>query len=184
MSKSDSPYWWVSSGGYVELDGGLAHHQGELPEGSEWQERFANSNPDATDGGFHPQNLFRMVTRSRWLNFRQQCYFHINRLILSDSASRNQSNGLLLFNRYQDQDNLYYTGLRVDGKATIKKKYQGVYYTLAEAAILDGKYNRATHPNLCRLGYGSASPARSKRWRMVRWKSGSMWISGIPGTGS
>ena len=38
---------------------------------------------------------------------------------------------MLLFNRYQDGQTLYYGGVRVDGAAVIKKKLAGVYTTLA-----------------------------------------------------
>jgi len=57
-------------------------------------------------------------------------------------------NGILLFNRYQDGNNLYYTGLRVDGAVVIKKKYKGKYYLMGYKKILDGKYDRKNNPNL------------------------------------
>ena len=47
-----------------------------------------------------------------------------------------------------DGNNLYYAGLRTDGQAVIKKKQNGVYYTLALQKVLDGTYNRETNPNL------------------------------------
>jgi hypothetical protein len=92
------------------------------------------------------------VTRSKWQNFTQTVYFKINRSIISNSPNRNESNGILLFNHYVDGDNLYYAGLRVDGKSVIKKKINGEYYTLTESQIFDNKiYNRQNNPNLLPL---------------------------------
>jgi hypothetical protein len=71
--------------------------------------------------------------------------------VLSSDSHRQASNGLLLFNHYQDGDNLYYTGLRVDGNAVIKKKIGGVYYTMAIQPVLAGTYHRDTAPNLIPL---------------------------------
>ena len=112
--------------------------QGDFPEGSKWQKKYEKSNPKDTDNGTHPQNIFRLVTKAKWQNFDQEAYFRINRLNLSSSDNRNESNGILLFNRYEDGDNLYYTGLRVDGTAVIKKKYAGKYYTLSEKVFFPG----------------------------------------------
>ena len=50
--------------------------------------------------------------------------------------------------RYQDSNNLYYLGIRVDGNAIIKKKINGVYYTLTSKKIFPGTYNSLTNPNL------------------------------------
>jgi hypothetical protein len=148
MGQSWSPYFWLSSGGRLYLDGLGATVHGALPANDYWRLAYAASNPVDTDNGYHPQNIFRLVTRSRWGNFRQQVYFRINADRLSASPNRNASNGVLLFNRYLDQDNLYYTGVRVDGAAVIKKKVGGAYHTLAYAKIFPGTYNRASKPNL------------------------------------
>ena len=51
-------------------------------------------------------------------------------------------------NRYQNGNNLYYAGIRVDGNAIIKKKLNGKYYTLASSKIFPGTYNRISNPNL------------------------------------
>ena len=67
---------------------------------------------------------------------------------LSQSVNRDESNGLLVFSRYQDENDLYYAGVRVDGTAVIKKKWGGSYHTLAQKVILPGIYNRLTSPNL------------------------------------
>ena len=50
---------------------------------------------------------------------------------------------------WQDGQSLYYTGVRVDGSAIIKKKLNGKYYTMAEIkGIYPGGYDRASNPNL------------------------------------
>lgn len=150
MSESWSPYWWLSSGARFHLAGGIGSTiQGSLPADDYWRRYYAETNPRDTDDGYHPQNLFRLATRSRWQNFRQQVYFRIRRDNLSDSPYRTASNGLYLMNRYEDQHNLYYTGIRVDGAAVIKKKYKGKYYTLAYAPFFPGpSYDRDSNPSL------------------------------------
>jgi hypothetical protein len=148
MGASWSPYFWVSSGGRFYFDGVGATVHGSLAANDVWRLAYASSNPVDTDNGYHPQNIFRMVTRSKWGTFRQQVYFRINADRLSASPNRNASNGVLLLNRYLDQYNLYYTGVRVDGAAVIKKKKGGVYTTLAYAKIFPGTYNRTSNPNL------------------------------------
>jgi hypothetical protein len=149
-SQSNSPYWWVSSGAYFFVDDGVGEtQQGPLPQNDYWRLAYARSNPVDTDNGYRPQNIFRMVGRSRWGNARQQVYFLVAADNLSGSPNRNASNGVLLLNRYQDQNNLYYTGLRVDGAAVIKKKKAGVYYTIAYKKVFAGPpYDPDTNPNL------------------------------------
>lgn len=146
---SNNKYWRVNSGAYLYVEGGIGKTvQGELPMGSEWQKRYRDYNASETDNGQHPQNIFRLVTTTKWKDFRQEAYYKINRYILSVAKERSESNGLLLFNRYQDGDNLYYTGIRVDGAAVIKKKIRGQYFTMAYETIYPGKYNRKKNPNL------------------------------------
>lgn len=149
MSQSNSPYWWLSSGAYMYLKSGIGKTiQGDLPRFDKWRLIFSASNSGETDNGYHPQNIFRMPTRNKWQNFRQEIYFKINKDNLSASPNRNASNGLLLFNRYQDGNNLYYTGIRVDGAAVIKKKINGAYYTMAYKPFFGTGYNRDTNFNL------------------------------------
>ncbi len=149
MGTSSSAYWWLNSGGRFHLDGYGATLEGALPSGDHWRLLYAASNPVDTDNGYHPQNLFRLLTRSRWGSFRQQVYFRISRDNLSASPNRNASNGVLLMNRYQDANTLYFAGVRVDGAAVIKKKKGGAYHTLAYRAIFPGPaYNRTTNPSL------------------------------------
>lgn len=150
-SESASPYWWLNSGGYMTLSGGRGSTNiGLLAASDLFRFLYSVSNPNDTDDGFRPQNIFRLLTRSAWQNARQEAYFIIkeyNEKSLSDN--RNQSNGILFFNRYQDGDNLYYTGIRVDGSAIIKKKSGGIYYTLASSeGIYPGIYDRDTSPSL------------------------------------
>lgn len=150
MNDSSSPYFWLNSGGYLYLKSGIGKTvQGELPQYSKWRLAYSLSNPVDTDNGYHPQNIFRLITRSKWRNFTQEMYFKINKDQMSASPNRNESNGLLLLNRYQNGNNLYYAGIRVDGAAVIKKKINGKYYTMAYRPFINGaKYDKAANPNL------------------------------------
>ncbi len=149
MSESPTQHWWVSSGGYAYWENGQGRTEmGNVPQPNP-DPRLASYQPKSnTDYGQHPQNIFRMVQRQSWLNYRQTMYFSIARYINSPDLSRTKHNGLLLFNRYLDSDNLYYTGIRVDGSAVIKKKVGGVYTTLATVPMLPGAWDRASNPNL------------------------------------
>lgn len=149
MDQSYDPNWWLNSGGYLYVTNGIAHSiKGKLPENDKWRIRFFESKPETTLNGYRPQNIFRLITRKKWENTSQETYFQIKAYDLAPHENRNQSNALLLFSRYIDSDNLYYAGLRVDGKAVIKKKLAGNYYTLGLTQILDGRYDRSTNPNL------------------------------------
>jgi hypothetical protein len=149
MEKSAAPDWWLNSGGwFIQRDGLGSTWLGEAPESSRWRAAYRMSNPEDTDNGAHPQNVFRLITRTAWTEPDQQIYFRIAADNLSRSPNRNASNGVLLFSRYRDGNNLYYAGLRVDGSAVIKRKSGGVYTTLAEAPWFPGAYNRTDAPNL------------------------------------
>jgi hypothetical protein len=154
ISESANPDWWVNSGGLMTMGDGIGKTvQGDLAPDSEWFGRYKKSNPEDTDGGLHPQNIFRLVGRHKWDNLVQEAYFRIDKMNFSESPNRNESNGILLMSRYQDGDDLYYTGLRVDGSAIIKKKYAGKYYTLSEINFFPGeKYDREKNPNSLPLG--------------------------------
>jgi len=146
---SSSPYWWLNSGAYTHLGGGVGKTvQGNLPSLDVWRLLYAVSNPLDTDNGYRPQNIFRLFTRSSWQNAEQSAYMKIKKDNLSSSPNRNGSNGLLLFNRYQSNGDLYYAGIRVDGAAVIKKKKGGTYYTMAYKKIFSGTYNKQSSPNL------------------------------------
>ncbi len=149
MKESSNEKWWLNSGGRVFFDGRLIETiQGELPLGDKWRREYESSNPLDTDNGHYPQNIFRLVTTSKWQNFTQQVYFKVTNDNLSKSPNRGRWSGVFLLNRYLNGNNLYYTGVRVDGAAGIKKKIGGVYYTLAYKKIFPGVYNRTSSPNL------------------------------------
>jgi hypothetical protein len=96
---------------------------GNLPTNNAWRQIYQSSDPIDTDSGYHPQNLFRLVTRSKWGgNISQQISVKTTALNQSVSLERNAWSGILLFNRYQDGNNLYYAGIRDDGHAVIKSK--------------------------------------------------------------
>lgn len=136
IEESTDACWWLSSGGRLYFEPGRARTiQGDLPADAEWAQRYAQSNPADTDGGSHPQNLLRLVARGRWRDFRQEVRVRIHHVNLSQSSERGEWSGVLLFLRYQDSDNLYYAGLRMDGTAVIKKKAAGVYTTLAQEPV-------------------------------------------------
>ena len=152
-AESPSADWWLSSGAQFIVENGVGKTiQGSLASTDSWFKEYLIYNPVDTDGGTHPQNIFRLVTKSQWQNFRQQAYFEINQYNLSNSPERYDPNGLFFFNRYIDQNNLYYTGIRVDGTAVVKKKINGNYYTLSQTKIFPGTYNRLTNPNLLPVG--------------------------------
>ena len=143
--ESSSPYWFLDSGGVLTIsDGQGATIQGALPVNDRWRRAYAASNPLDTDNGAHPQNLFRLLTKGSWENADMEVEFMITADNLSASENRNESNGVFLMSRYRDQDTLYYAGIRVDGTAVIKKKYQGTYSTLAQEPLFSGTYSAAT----------------------------------------
>ncbi len=151
MNHSSSPYWWLNSGARFIIHNGMsASVQRNLSRDSYWRRLYSSSNAEDTDDGKHPQNIFRLLTRSTWKNQEQHVLFRVDRTVLSSSSNRNESNGVLLFSRYEDSNTLYYAGLRVDGAAVIKKKYHGVYTTLAYKKILSlsQEYDVVHSPNL------------------------------------
>ncbi len=152
-SSSSNPKWWLNSGGRLAIKSGAGSTiLGDLPSTDRWFTEYLSSNPEDTDGGLHPQNIFRLVQREKWKNFTQEVYFKISKINQSSSPNRNASNGVLLFNRYQTGDHLYYAGLRVDGAVVIKKKFKGTYYTLATKKIFTNSvYNLQLNPNLIPL---------------------------------
>jgi hypothetical protein len=149
VNKSASTDWWVSSGGYFYSANGTGRTiKGSLPSTDPWRVAYSISNQLDTDNGYYPQNIFRLIEKGQWKNFQQEMYFKILNNNFSGSPNRNASNGILLFNRYQDEFNLYYTGIRVDGYAVIKKKIKGVYYTLAYSTVYPAlPYERVSNQN-------------------------------------
>jgi hypothetical protein len=147
--NTSNNFWWLNSGAYFISEEGITKTiQGDLEKEDEWRKLYSKNNPRDTDNGFHPQNIFRLVTRNLWMDLQQEAYFRIVKDNKSASEYRNDSNGLLFFNRYQDGNNLYYTGIRVDGYAVIKKKIKGKYFTMAYSKIFPGKYDREANINL------------------------------------
>ena len=162
MGESSSPDWWINSGGRLELRSGLSRTiQGNLPSNDRWRLAYAASNPGDTANGYRPQNLLRLITRTRWQNFREGFYFRVRATDSSNSSNRNASNGILIFSRYLDSNNLYYAGVRVDGTAVVKKKQAGRYYTLAQVKILPGTYDPTSSPNLLPVGQRIGLKART-----------------------
>jgi hypothetical protein len=149
MAESVSSIFWVSSGGRLNVNNSIADTiQGDLPITDNWYSVYLASNAVDTDAGLHPQNIFRLVTKNLWKDATQSLYFKINKLNLSNSPNRNASNGIFMMQRYTDSNNLYYTGLRVDGYAVIKKKINGNYFTMASTKVFDGTYDHDNAPNL------------------------------------
>ncbi len=148
-SESSNSSWWLNSGAYFTVaNGAISTVQGSLAANNPWRAIYASANPEDTDNGAHPQNIFRLVTTSAWKNVSQQAYFTVNAYNASASSNRDGYNGFLFFNRYVDSQNLYYTGLRVDGTAVIKKKINGTYFTMDQQTVYPGTYNHDTNPNL------------------------------------
>ena len=152
--ESSSPYWWLNSGGAMIINDGVGEtYLDQLASYNKWRIAYSLSNAADTDGGYYPQNVFRLITRKNWQNFQEEISFYISKYNVSKSQNRNESNGVLLFTRYQDEDNLYYGGLRVDGNAVIKKKQNGIYYTIGTKVVFEnGLYDRDTNPNLIPIG--------------------------------
>lgn len=147
--QSGSPYWWVSSGGQLVVKSGTGQSlQGNIPPSNKWNLAYAKSNPIETDNGSHPQNLFSMFARTKILDSDQSTSVKINQDNLTNFANRNPWNGVFLVSRWQDNNNFYYSGIRADGHAIIKKKINGVYKTLSETTLLSGTWDAKSNPDL------------------------------------
>lgn len=146
---SKNPYVWVNSGGLLFVEDNIGKTvSGELPPDSFWRIIYSLHNPIDTDNGFHPQNIFRLITRYDIKNSDQEAYFKINTYRNSQSPNRNESNGIFFLSRYDRSGNTYYSGIRVDGAAVIKKKQGGSYTTLVYTPLFPGNYDRRDNPNL------------------------------------
>lgn len=144
-----SPYWWLNSGGALIIKEHLGKTlQGDLSALEKWRLNYSVHNPIDSDNGYHPQNIFRLISRRSWENPRVSVSLRILKDNLSDSDNRNETNGVFIMSRYVDAQTLYYAGIRADGHAVIKKKYLGTYHTLAERALFLGTYDRARSANL------------------------------------
>lgn len=152
MRKSGNPDWWVTSGGIMNFENGVGKTiTDNLLSANPWVDRYFTANATDTASGTRPQNIFRLVLKKTAKNFTQSVYYKITKYDLSQSSNRNSSNGILLFNRYKDENNLYYTGVRVDGQVVVKKKLAGLYSTLATKKVIDGQYDIQDNPNLIPL---------------------------------
>ncbi len=153
ITDSSSPHWWVSAGGHMLMGSGMAETmQGTRKEGDVWQQKYAQGEQaDVTDNGAHPQNAFRVVQRGLWGNIQHDVYFRIARIIESEHEQRDAANGVFLMSRYVDSENLYYSGIRVDGTIVIKKKQDGAYHTLFTKKLYDGAYDRDSAASLLPL---------------------------------
>jgi hypothetical protein len=153
-NESSDQDWWLNSGAYFYSNGTYGSTIfGKIDTGNRWYNLYNNGwyNKNQTENGKYPQSVFRLVTRGKWNNYVQQMYYKIENYHLTNSEYRSESNGLLLFNRYRDAHNLYYTGVRVDGHYVIKKKYRGTYYTMTYGRYYNGTYDKNTNPNLIPL---------------------------------
>jgi hypothetical protein len=150
MSDSSTGYWWLNSGGKLVIKDGVGSTiQGALATVDTWSKLYNTNSPSDTDSGTHPQNLFRLVSRSQWENAHVEALFKVNKDNFSTSPNRNNSNGLLLMLRYQaGGQTLYYAGVRVDGTAVLKKKINGIYYTMAQKQVFPGTYVAGGSVNL------------------------------------
>ena len=150
IAESASAYWWLDSAAKLTFANGVgATIQGDLPADDPWHVAYKKNNPLDTENGAHPQNLFRLISRSSWNNVRITGEFAIRNNNQSMSPNRDPSNGILLMSRYStDGQTLYYAGIRVDGDAVIKKKYHGTYYMMAEKELFSGLYDRDTNPSI------------------------------------
>ena len=143
--------WWLSSGALFFRDEESGRTiQGELPHDSPWRHEYARSNPRDTDGGAHPQNLFRLVRIASVQNVITEVSFLVRATHASASPNRGGSNGVFLFQRYLDANNLYASGVRVDGQAVIKKKVRGQNLTLASSLIFTNgaPWHPSSNPNV------------------------------------
>lgn len=137
MMQSSSPYFWVTSGGKLLIQNGLGSTmRGAAAEKDPARIQYARVNPLDTGGGAYPQNTFRLVTKRAWGAGEMSARFRVLAHNETETPNRDGYSGLFLMNRYSDQHNLYYAGLRSDGKAVIKKKINGIYHTLAIARVL------------------------------------------------
>src|SRR5689334_3473255 len=69
LLASTSPYWWLNSGGKLVLQNGIGKTvRGALPEQDYWRIAYSLANPEDTDDGYHPQNIFRLLTKTKLPN--------------------------------------------------------------------------------------------------------------------
>jgi hypothetical protein len=142
--RSLNPEVWLNSGGLLTIDNGIGTTiKGSLPANSPWRKLYAQNNPLDTANGYMPQNIFRLITKKDWLDSESSAYFKILSYNTTESPNRNDSNGLLLLSRYQNNGhNAYYGGIRTDGMAVIKRKENGTYTVIASEPIFKVSYKQ------------------------------------------
>jgi hypothetical protein len=146
---SGSAYWWVSGGGQLIVNNGLGKTlQGDIPSSNPWNSVYAKSMAVTSDNGIHPQNIFSILLRTPSLDTDQSVSVQINKDNLANPENRDPWNGIHLISRWQDGNNYYFAGIRNDGHVIIKKKVNGLFYTLAEKTFFGGIYNATTNPSL------------------------------------
>jgi hypothetical protein len=149
MSESANPFWWLNSGGYFTVNNGYGRSiWKELDSNDRWYKAYAKANPLDTERGSRPQNIFRLIAKKSGLHIKQEAHFVVMDYFESASPNRAGHNGIHLFSRYSNGNNTYYSGIRVDGRAVIKKKAKGVYYTLAQSKVIGGDFDRKLNPSL------------------------------------
>lgn len=147
--ESSSPYFWLVSGAKLIIADGIGTTiQGSLPTLDRWRLKYSLASHEDTEGGYAPQNLFLLLTRSEWDNVRVSADFRITGDNFTESPNRNASNGLFLVSRHLDNETSYYAGMRVDGYAVITKRFKGTYYTMVEKRVFEGEYIREKDINL------------------------------------
>ncbi|MDP3963129.1 MAG: hypothetical protein Q8Q39_01395 [bacterium] len=148
-NDSTSPYWWLQSGGLLTISGGAGNTiQGDLSAADPLRIAYAKKTPGLSDNGFHPQNLFKLLTKSAWENGSQQITATISGQNLYAADNVHPWNALSLISRYRDSTTFYLASLRMDGTAVIKKKTANQYYTLASSKVLAGTYDSIANPSL------------------------------------
>lgn len=150
--KSTSPYWWLMSGYRLQISNGVGSAKGSLLQNDSTRLKYASIDPVVTDNGYHPQNAFKMLSKNTWENFSEQIDVKVLATNLSNKANRNAWNAITLVGRYKDNSNYYMTSLRQDGNAVIKKKSNGIYYTMSQSKLLPGTYSASSNPNLIPIG--------------------------------
>ena len=153
---SSSPMLWVSSGAlFFVNDAGLGTTVvGELPPDHPWRQEYARTNPRDTDGGGHPQNVFRLFRREILGNAVGGLTFRLLATNPSDSPERGPWSGVFLLHRFLGGGDFYAAGVRMDGRAVIKRKRDGAFTTLALRDLFGSPaaFDRNANPNLLPAG--------------------------------